>query len=294
MKHISIGTCVPGDRFEAWAPAFINAGFECLSVNFHMTLGDVDPVALAARVREILAGTRTRVAALGFYCNAIEYSDHEKTLHRMIDLAELFGTDTVSTFAGAYEGRSVDAAMGKYKQVFTEIAKHAEDKGVRVAIENCPMDGTWKSCTCNIGFNPRAWDMMFNEVPSRAIGLEWEPAHQMYQLIDPIANLRQYADRIYGIHGKDAEVRWDEIGRSGIMGKEDYVAFRLPGFGDTDWRKIFSILNFADYGGYVSIEGYHDPLFSGDMEFTGQLHAFNYLKWCRGGDYAPNPWDVRD
>ena len=35
---------------------------------------------------------------------------------------------------------------------------------------------------------------------------------------------------------------------------------------------------------------YHDPVYSGELEMTGQLHALNYLKWCRGGDFTPTPW----
>jgi transcriptional regulator of arginine metabolism len=63
--------------------------------------------------------------------------------------------------------------MAKFKEVFGELARHAEDAGVKLAIENCPMGGRWGNNTCNIGFNPKAWDMMFNEVPSPALGLEW-------------------------------------------------------------------------------------------------------------------------
>ena len=33
----------------------------------------------------------------------------------------------------------------------------------------------------------------------------------------------------------------------------------------------------------------HDPVYRGELEMTGQLHALRYLKWCRGGDFAPNP-----
>ncbi len=38
----------------------------------------------------------------------------------------------------------------------------------------------------------------------------------------------------------------------------------------------------------ICIEGYHDPVYYGELEMTGQLHALNYLKWCRGGDFTPN------
>lgn len=290
-KQIPVGTCIPGDKFLTWVPGLIDKGFECFTVNFHMSLGGIVLNELAPKVRALVDGTDVKISALGFYCNALMYEDHAKTLHECIDMASAFGTTTVSTFAGAIEGDSVDAAMPKFKEVFGELARHAEDKGVRLAIENCPMGGTWQKGTCNIGFNPRAWDMMFNEVNSPALGLEWEPAHQMYQLIDPVACLRRYVGKVVHMHGKDASIKHDLIAAEGIMGAESFVESRFPGFGDTDWRKIFEILQTAGYEGCVSIEGYHDPIFSKDWEMTGQLHALNYLKWCRGGSYTPNPWD---
>lgn len=292
MKQIPVGTCIPGNDFTKWVPGLIGQGFECFTVNFHMSLNGLSLQTLAPQVRALLDGTGIQVSALGFYCNALMNEDHKKQLHECIDMASAFGTKTVSTFAGALEGESVVAAMPKFKEVFGELARHAEDAGVRLAIENCPMGGSWRKNTCNIGFNPKAWDMMFNEVPSKALGLEWEPTHQMCQLIDPIACLRKYVDRVVHIHGKDANVKRDVIAEQGTGGPDSIVDSRFPGFGDTDWRQIFAILQQADYDGCVSIEGYHDFLYNGTWEMTGQLHSLKYLKWCRGGDFTPNPWEA--
>lgn len=292
MRQIPIGTCIPGNCFTQWVPALMDKGFECFAVNFHMSLGGVCLTDLAAQTRSILDGSGIQASALGFYCNALMYEEHEKQLHECIDLAEAFGTQTVSTFAGAIEGESVEAAMPRFKAVWSELTRHAEDKGVRLAIENCPMGGTWKKNTCNIGFNPIAWDMMFNEVNSDALGLEWEPAHQMYQLIDPIACLRKYVSKVVHLHGKDANIHRDVIASQGVMGRDCAVESRFPGMGDVDWREIFTILNHADYQGCISIEGYHDPLYNKDWETTGQMHALNYLKWCRAGNFIPNPWEA--
>ena len=291
-KQIPVGTCIPGRNFLSWVPALKDKGFECFTVNFHMTLGDIKLEELAPQVRDILDGTGIQIATLGYYCNALQNEESEKILHQAIDMAEAFGTNTVSTFAGAIEGESVEAAMPRFKEVFGELVRHAEDKGVRLAIENCPMGGSWNKNTCNIGFNPRAWDMMFNEVNSDSFGLEWEPAHQMYQLIDPIANMRKYVHKIIHVHAKDARVKHDLIASEGIMGRDAAVDFRFPGFGDTDWREVFEILQSAGYEGMMSIEGYHDHLYNKDWEYTGQMHSLNYLKWCRGGDFKPNPWQA--
>jgi hypothetical protein len=110
------------------------------------------------------------ITTLGYYCNALENEAHRKNLEKAIDNARLYGAKTVSTFAGALEGRSVDEALPRFGEVFRELAKRAEDQGVRLAIENCPMGGTWDRATCNIGFNPRAWERMFDEVTSPRAG----------------------------------------------------------------------------------------------------------------------------
>ena len=290
MRQIPIGTCIPGNHFEKWAPVLIDKGFECFAVNFHMSFGEVDITKLAVKVREIVDESGISISSLGFYSNPLQYEAHAQLLENCIDIADAFGTKTISTFAGALEGKSVEESMPVFKKVFRELTKRAEDKGVKIAIENCPMGGTWRSCTCNIGFNPRAWEMMFDAVPSEALGLEWEPTHQMCQLIDPIPNLRTFANKVVHIHGKDATVNHDIIAEQGIIGPSETVDSRFPGLGDTDWRRIFAILHGVNFQGSVSIEGYHDVYFNDEWEMTGQIHALNYLKWCRGGSFINNPW----
>ena len=195
MKQIKIGTCIPGNQAPEWIPHMIAAGYESVSVNFHMSLGGVDLKEYHHVVREALGDSGVGVGSIGFYCNALQNEEQRKTLETAIDVAHLYGTNMVSTFAGALEGESVEAAIPRFKEVFGELTRRAEDRGVKLVIENCPMGGTWDHCTCNIGFNPKAWEMMFDAVPSDALGLEWEPAHQMGQLIEPVAQLREWADK---------------------------------------------------------------------------------------------------
>ncbi len=290
--QIRIGTCLPGLHAEAWAPSMAKAGFETLSINFHMSLHGVDIEAQGKRLREALAGTGTEITTLGYYCNALEHEDHLRTLEKVIDTANAYGASVVSTFAGAFEGRPVEEAFAKFGQVFRELAKRAENRGVRLAIENCPMGGTWQAATCNIGLNPKAWVRMFDEVKSDALGLEWEPAHQMAQLIDPIAQLRQWVGKVYHMHGKDMTLDKRALEDYGcLMPEGSFGVFRTPGFGDCDWRVIFAILRMSGFGGDICVEGYHDPIYSKAWEMTGQMHALSYLKWCRGGEFIKNPWD---
>lgn len=288
MKQINIGTCIKGRKALEWIPAMMDIGYECVAINFHMSTGDIDIKELAPKVLEKLGDSGVYVSSIGYYCNPLQNEEQRKTLEYFIDYARDFGTDMVSTFAGAIEGDSVPNAIPRFKEVFGELCRRAEDRGVRIAIENCPMDGTWRSATCNIGFNPKAWEMMFDAVPSEALGLEWEPGHQQIQLIDPLPQLKEWAPKIIHLHGKDASVDEAAIRRYGILGAAEFAPQRTPGFGDLDWRKIFSILHRAGYEGDICVEGYHDPIYRGEWETTAQIHAYQYLKWCRGGDFAPN------
>lgn len=293
MKQIGIGTCVPGVYAEKWIPHIVKNGFECVAINFHMSLYGIDLKQLADKIVPILKENGVRVSSIGFYCNPIENEEHRKTLRYFIDSAKYFDAPMVTTFAGGYENQPVEASIPKFGEVFRELSGYAADKGLKIAIENCPMDGTWQKVTCNIGFNPKAWEMMFNEVSDKNLGLEWEPGHQSIQLIDPIAQLTEWAPtgRILHMHGKDCNVDHAAIAKYGVFGAVDFAPQRTPGFGDMDWRKIISILHQNGYDNDICIEGYHDPVYSGDWEMTAQLHALHYLKWCRGGDFVPNPWD---
>jgi sugar phosphate isomerase/epimerase len=109
----------------------------------------------------------------------------------------------------------------------------------------------------------------------------------MTQLIDPIPQIREWGKRILHIHGKDATVRRDVIARYGIYSPVPFVFHRTPGFGDSNWTDIISILRQNNYTGAIDIEGWHDPVYRGELELTGQVHGLNYLKFCRGGDLIP-------
>ena len=289
MDQIKIGTCIPGGNLLKWLPGFLNYGFETYSINFHMQFGDADITELAPYAMDIISQSPAEFSSLGLYCNPLQNKEHFDNLVLCIKTAKDFGCSMVSTFAGALKGEPVVAAIPKFKEVFGELVKIASDNGVTLNIENCPMGGTMEKATCNIGFNPAAWEMMFDAVPE-GWGLEWEPTHQMTQLIDPMAQLKKWVPYITHIHGKDATVDYDAIKQYGILSDKPLVLHRTPGFGDCNWTDIISILRQNGYDNSIDIEGYHDPIYKADWEFTAQLHALEYLKKCRGGDFVANPW----
>ena len=292
MKQLRIGTLVGGNDAVRVLPQIIPHGFESFSLTFWQTTGNADLSEIAKRVKEILAERDIVISSLGIFGNPLTGAgDNADTLaswERLIDHAHEFGTNLVAGFTGRMPG-AIDESLPRYAEVFGELAKRAEDRGVRLAFENCDMGGTWKDGDWNIAHNPIAWEMMFNALPAENIGLQWEPTHQMVSLIDPIPQLRKWTHKIFNVHGKDATIAWDIVREHGIHGPKPFVWHRTPGFGDTNWTDVISILMQAGYQGSIDIEGWHDPVYRGDLEMTGQVHALHYLKQCRGGSFVPNP-----
>jgi sugar phosphate isomerase/epimerase len=268
-------------------------GFESFSLTFWQQIGDVDLPQTAAEIREVLGDTGVVLSSVSVYGNPL--MDNEKAQatragwEQLIDGAHLFGCNIVTGFAGRVVDRPVPESMKRFGEVFGPLAKRAADRGVRLAFENCEMGGDWQRGDWNIAHNPVAWELMFNEVKLDNIGLQWEPAHQMVALIDPLPQLRKWVRRVFHVHGKDATVHWDVIREYGVQGCRPWVFHRTPGFGDINWTDVISILRGGGFTGSIDIEGWHDPVYKDDLEMTGQAASLQYLKRCRGGSFVPNP-----
>jgi sugar phosphate isomerase/epimerase len=267
-------------------------GFESFQITFWKTIGDTDVERMAGAVREALADSDAVISSVAVYGNPLggrpQDDDTIRSWEVLIDTAHLFGCDIVAGFTGRVIDEPIDESIPRLKEVFGPLASRAADKGLRIAFENCEMGGTWKTGGWNIAHNPAAWELIFDALPYDHIGLEWEPCHQLVQLIDPIPQLRKWAPKVFHLHGKDATVQWDVVRTYGIGGGRPFVHHRTAGFGDTNWTEIIAIMRQAGFKGSIDIEGWHDPVYKDELEMTGQVHSLNYLKQCRT-TYVPNP-----
>jgi sugar phosphate isomerase/epimerase len=291
-EKIRIGTLVQGR--QPGGPAhyirqILPHGFESFAVNFVHNLDNVDLQKTAAEITEVLGPNGAVISCVGIYGNPLIKDAARDGWRQLIDAADLFGCNIVVGFTGRVVDKPVPESMKRFGEVFTPLAKQAADKGVRLAFENCEMGGDWRRGDWNVAHNPTAWELMFNAVPAANIGLQWEPAHQMCNLIDPLPQLRKYVRRVFHVHGKDASIRWDVIHERGIGGSHPFAFHRTPGFGDSNWTDIISALREGGFTGSIDIEGWHDPIYRGELEMTGQVSALRYLKRCRGGSFVPNP-----
>ena len=290
MKKILIGTMNPADQdCVKNLKKLIDLGFESFTLHYWQQFNGVDPEKLAADVFPIVKEAGVKISAISLFGNPLLENEEGEVARncfiRLIDSAKDFGCDIVSGFTGRLIDVPVPENIERFKAVWTPLAERAAEKGVRIAWENCHMGGNWLTGNWNIAHNPDAWELMFDALPMENVGLEWEPCHQLVQLIQPLPQIREWKKRMFHIHGKDATVRWDLISRHGIGGSERFSWHRTPGFGDSNWVDIISELRFVGYEGAIDIEGWHDPVYKKHLEMTGQVHALKYLKECRGGEF---------
>ena len=278
---IKIGTCVKGEELISVLPFIINNGFESVEIYFDSGLKNTDLKELAYKATELAKGGNIEFSSIGIYVNPLQYEEQRKEVENCIDNAKYFGAKVISTFAGAIDGAPVFAAIPKFKDVFGELTKRAEANGIKIGIENAHMNGFWYSAKSNIGFCPSAWELMFDAVPSNALGLTWEPSHQIEQFIDIYAQLERWLNKIVHVHGKDGKLNRQFISEYGAWFGQHYCDHKFPGLGDSDWGKIISILSNGNYSGDITIEGFHDAEFKGENEMAGQTAALNHLKKCR-------------
>ena len=231
-----------------------------------------------ARIDAILKDLEARnitISALGYYPNYLTADDKEREesqayFPKMIKLAERMGVDVVATFAGQDSRYNVEENMPAFREVFSRFCDEAERRNVKIAIENCPMIKVDTMKGNNIAYSPEVWDEMFKAVPSSHLGLEFDPSHLVWQGIDYVQAVKDYATRIFHVHAKDLEVDHGLLKRSGILGRNfapkkgldrRWWRARTPGWGDIDWPKFITAVVVSGYRGSIDIE-HEDDVFA--------------------------------
>ena len=270
------------------------AGFECLEVNADKGSAlDLDTITdkRIEEIMEVFQNNKVEFSTIQCVPNHLEgdpvkRKENNNYFKKALRMCKKFGTDVVMTNAWANDQISPEENFKVYRDVFTEFAKVAEDEGVRIAVENCPHWVGYPTVVGNISFSPEMWDMMFELVPSKAIGLEYDPSHLYWLGIDYVKVIRDYGDRIYMCHAKDAEIMKDKLDKYGIIGKQigkssewdvGWWRYRIPGWGKIDWKEIFKALNDIKFNKSMVIE-HEDPVFGGQRTDEGLKLGLRYLR----------------
>jgi sugar phosphate isomerase/epimerase len=240
----------------------------------HIDVAALDAAA-AASVLTMLGDRGLSISALAYYPNNLDPDPSERErvnahLLRVIDAAERLGVRTVTTFVGRDPARDVPANLAVFEQVWRPIVRQAGERGVRLAIENCPMIFSydeWPGGT-NLAYSPAIWRQMFEAIPDEGFGLNLDPSHLVWQMIDYERVVRDFSDRILHVHAKDMEIDREGLYRNGVMSAGiGWQVPRLPGLGEVQWDRFIAALYRAGYDDVISVE-HEDRAFEGTDELV--------------------------
>jgi len=227
----------------------------------------------AKEILDYCAEKGVTISSLGYYPNTLDpdlekraaYVDH---LHALIDASALLGVNMVTTFIGRIPYKTVAENLEVAKEVWPPILEHAKEKGVRIAIENCPMwftDDEWPGGQ-NLMTSPANWRRVFEALPYDNLGINYDPSHFVWQQIDYIKPLYEFKDRIFHVHYKGIKVYKDKLADVGVMANPlEYMAPKIPGHDDVDWGAYISALTDIGYDGCSVIE-IEDKAYEGSID----------------------------
>ena len=275
MKLGFVSAILDGWTLDEVLDVASNEGFQCIEVacwpqgETERRYAGVSHIDVANLTKEKAEGILKKfkekgleIAALAFYPNILDANINKRKeniahLKKVIDASAILDVNLVTTFIGRDQNKSIDENLEIVKDVWPDIISYAEEKKVRIAIENCPMlfgREQWPGGQ-NLMTTPEIWKRVFEILPSNYIGINYDPSHFVWQMMDYIQPLYEFKNKIFHVHYKDIKLYPDKLKRVGTTAYPlEYMSPKLPGLGDVDWGKYVSALTDIGYNGYTCIE----------------------------------------
>lgn len=302
MKLGLLTAILPDETFEQVVDYAKETGFKSLEVccwpkgkalrrYAGITHIDVDTLTLekAEYYRDYAKKQDIEISALAYFPNPM--SDDPETgkvardhIKKVIKAAKLMKVPVVTTFLGKNRLLTVEDNIKLMKKYWPGILKVAEDNGIKVAIENCPMSFTvdeWPGGN-NLAYSPYIWEEMFKM--SKNMGLCFDPSHLVLQGMTVNMPLLKYPDRIFHVHFKDMQIDQEKVD---FYGKFAYPGLwhtpKIPGLGDVNFPKLIAKLNDIGYKGACCLE-VEDRAFEGSKKDVRKAisQSYRYLKTLMG------------
>ena len=288
MKLGFFTAALPGNTLEQAAKWGAESGFQAIEIacwplekatRRYAGVTHIDVTTLdkgkAAEIRKMLDGFQLTISSLGYYPNPLHPdAEHRETvishLKKVIEAAALLEVPVVGTFIGKDKDKTVPQNFEDYARVWPPIVKFAKERGVKIAIENCPMIFSYDEWPGgnNLASTPAIWRKMWEIIPDDNFGLNLDPSHLVLQMIDYERVVREFAGRIFHVHAKDLHIDHEGLYNNGVLSQGmGWQVPRLPGLGDMNWQKFFAALTAARYDYVVSIE-HEDRVYEGDEELV--------------------------
>lgn len=286
MKLGFVSAILEGWSFEEMMDTAMEFGFKCVEVacwpqgkaeRRYAGVSHIDVENLTDEkieyIQKYSKDTGVEISSLAFYPNPMDGNLEKRQfniehLKKVILASAKLKVGMVTTFVGRDQNKSVEENIELFKEIWPPIIEFAEMYDVKVAIENCPMlfgSGQWPGGQ-NLATTPSIWRKLFEIIPSKNFGLNYDPSHFVWQKINYIKPLYEFKEKIFHVHFKDIKVYEDKLNDFGTMAYPlDYMSPKLPGLGDVNWSSYVSALTDIGYDSYGCIE-IEDRAFEGSKE----------------------------
>ena len=190
-------------------------------------------------------------------------AEYQRELRRLLDMAILLGVPQITMSTGVQPDQTLEDNIRTTLDFWRPYFEEGAAAGVRFALEFCPTSG-------NFALGPWAWRPLLEatrDFPN--FGLNYDPSHLLWQMIDPYTPLVEFGQYILSVHAKDTHIRRDvlvehgtitpyrnaEMAPNGVVeARACWWEFRVPGEGDLDWSRFLGELLATGYEGAILIE----------------------------------------
>jgi len=243
---------------------------------------------------QLLLGPHSLEADAIHRCDADEQAQYaSRRLMQTAALAECLDVEIVCGFTGCEDYSRwfpwpLDDGYERMGQLFRERLMPVLDdfarRGVRFAHECHPKQFAYNLETAVLALE------LTDHHP--AFGFNFDPGNLMLAGMTPVIFVAELGDRILHVHAKDGERVEHHAGRSGLLAhgrwdrRDRGFRFRVPGWGDLNWKQLISELRLAGYDGVLAVE-HEDPVVG---RIEGLRQAFDHLAPMVLRDAVEAPW----
>ena len=239
------------ERIISWAGA---NGIDCLEVAVprHLDVKELLAGGGQSALQGRLQAAGVTISALAYYTTGLTDPDpavrarEAEMLRATVAAAESLGVDTVCTLAGlpAPEKTKLQTIREDLPAIFEPILEEAAGRGVRIALEN------WFRTNIQ---HLEHWRALFEALPAENLGLNFDPSHLLWQGIDYLAAVGEFAERIFHTHAKDCAIDEAALRRLGVL-EAGWWRYTIPGTGRVAWGEYLGRLREVGFDGAVVIE----------------------------------------
>ena len=239
MKFGLLTAILDGWTFEEAVEIASEMGFKCLEVacwpagkaeRRYAGVSHIDCERVceddeyAKYVLDLVAAKGLEISSLAFYPNTMDPDSAKREaaiehLKAVICASAKLGVGMVTTLIGRDQHKTQEEIIELFKEIWPGLIALAEEKGVKGAIENCPMlfgRDQWPGGQ-NLMCTPGMYRKLFEIIPSKIFGLNFDPSHYVWQGLDYLKTVYDFSDRLFHIHFKDFKLYPEKLKECGVL-----------------------------------------------------------------------------